>query len=75
MRASKGFSTYALESQIRADMKAKKAVITVLLLEESLEKSNRELEREIVEALSIQQISIPWMKSVVSVAVKQVDSL
>ncbi|NIR87980.1 hypothetical protein GWO13_10705 [Candidatus Bathyarchaeota archaeon] len=48
----------------------KKAVITILLVEESRERSNEELRKEIFDALSRAPAKIPWMKNV-----KQVEIL
>ncbi|MEM3726088.1 MAG: hypothetical protein QXK98_04400 [Candidatus Bathyarchaeia archaeon] len=47
----------------------KKAKITIILVEESEEKSNQELEEEIFNALSELPIKIPWMKKVEKVKV------
>lgn len=47
----------------------KKATIVISLVEESEEKSNQELEKEIYEALSEMPIKIPWMKKVEKVKV------
>jgi len=46
----------------------KKAVITVRLVEESAEKSNVEIEKEIFEELSAEP-KIPWFESVEKVTV------
>jgi hypothetical protein len=48
---------------------AKKAIIVVALVEESEEKRNVELEREILEELSKAPHVIPWMKKVLKVEV------
>ncbi len=48
---------------------AKKAIIVIKLVEESNEKSNKELEREILHQLSKSPAKIPWMKSVEKVTV------
>jgi hypothetical protein len=48
---------------------AKKAIIIVGLVEESEEKRNVELEREILEELSKAPHVIPWMKKVLEVEV------
>jgi len=48
-------------------------VIVVSLVEESAEKSNEEIEREIVEELSREPSIIPWMKKVEKVTVTEVD--
>lgn len=48
---------------------AKKAVIVIHLVEESLEKTNEEIEKEILEELSTGEPKIPWFKSVEKVTV------
>jgi hypothetical protein len=48
---------------------AKKAIIVVALVEESEEKENEELEREIFEELSKAPHAIPWMKQMKNVEV------
>jgi hypothetical protein len=47
----------------------KKAVIVISLVKESAEKSNEEIENEIMEELSKHPPRIPWMKKVEKVAV------
>jgi predicted site-specific integrase-resolvase len=47
----------------------KRAEITIILVEESEEKSNEELVKEIFNALSELPIKIPWMKKVEKVRV------
>ncbi|MGB9671511.1 MAG: hypothetical protein ACPLZY_00010 [Candidatus Norongarragalinales archaeon] len=47
----------------------KRAKITIILVEESEEKPNQELEEEIFNALSELPVKIPWMKKVESVRV------
>jgi hypothetical protein len=47
----------------------KKAKITIILVKESEERSNEELEKEIFSALSELPVKIPWMKKVESVRV------
>ena len=42
----------------------KKAVIVIVLVDESKERSNKELEREILEELVREPTVIPWMKDV-----------
>jgi len=49
----------------------KKAVIVVSLVEESAEKANEEIEREIFEELSKGLPKIPWMKKVEKVTVTE----
>lgn len=46
----------------------KKAVIEIALLEESVEVTNKNIEREILDALSEEAI-IPWMKRVEKVTI------
>jgi hypothetical protein len=48
---------------------AKKAIIVVALVDESEEKENGELEREILAELSRVPSVIPWMKKVLKVEV------
>ena len=48
----------------------KKAVIVVSLVEESAEKLNEEIEKEILEELSKHPPAIPWLKEVKEVRVK-----
>lgn len=50
----------------------KKAVIRISLVDESSEKANEEIEREIFEELSEDPAKIPWMKKVEKVTVKKV---
>jgi hypothetical protein len=47
----------------------KRAKITIILVDESEEKSNQELEKEIFSALSELPTKIPWMKKVEKVKV------
>jgi len=49
----------------------KKAIIEVSLLEESAEKSNREIEKEIMRELSKEPARIPWLKKVEKVTVSE----
>ena len=49
----------------------KKAVIVISLVEESTEKANEEIEREIFEELSVRPAKIPWMREVESVTVTE----
>jgi len=49
----------------------KKAVIVVSLVEESAEKANEEIEREITKELSQPPPKIPWMKKVEKVTVTE----
>lgn len=50
---------------------SKKAVIVISLVEESFEKSNEEIEKEIFEELS-KSLPIPWCKKVEKVTVTEV---
>ena len=50
----------------------KKAVIVIVLVDESRERSNEELEREILEELVRKPTVIPWMKDVEKVEVRDV---
>jgi len=47
----------------------KKAVIVISLVEESIEKTNEEIEKEILEELSKNLPKIPWFKKVEKVTV------
>jgi len=47
----------------------KKAVITIQLVEESVEKTNEEIEKDIIDELSTGEPKIPWFKSVEKVKV------
>ena len=49
----------------------KKAVVVVTLVDESREKSNDELEKEIFDELSKAPAKIPWMKQVEKVEVTE----
>jgi hypothetical protein len=48
---------------------AKKAIIVIALVNESEEKKNEELEREILAELPTAPSVIPWMKTVLKVEV------
>jgi hypothetical protein len=48
----------------------KKAVIEVLLVDESSEETNREIERQIAEELSENLHSIPWAAKVAKTTVR-----
>jgi len=52
-------------------MKTKKAFITILLVKESEEKPNKEIEKEIFESLSKDLPRIPWLAKVEKVTVKE----
>jgi len=49
----------------------KKAVIVISLVEESIEKANKDIEKEILEELSKGLPKIPWFKSVERVTVTE----
>jgi hypothetical protein len=49
------------------EMGTKKAVITILLVKESEEKSNKKIEEEILKELG--DLRIPWMDKVEKVAI------
>lgn len=49
----------------------KKAVIVIGLTEESIEKSNEEIEKEIIKELCTGEPKIPWFKSVEKVTVTE----
>lgn len=49
----------------------KKAVIVISLVEESAEKSNEEIEKEIMEELSKHPPMIPWLKRVENATVTE----
>ena len=53
-------------------MRGKKAVIVFSLVEENAEKSNEEIEKEIMEELSREPPAIPWLRKVEKVTVKEV---
>jgi hypothetical protein len=50
-------------------MKCKKAVIVINLLEESLEKNNEEIEKQILHELTDDMPLIPWLERVERVTV------
>jgi hypothetical protein len=52
-------------------VKNKKAVITIQLVEESADKSNEALEKEIFESLSKELPRIPWLAEVKKVRVME----
>jgi hypothetical protein len=49
----------------------KKAIITIHLVEESTEKSNKDLEKEIFEELSAIGFRIPWFNTIEKVNVME----
>ena len=53
-------------------MKTRKALIEISLVEESKERTNEEIEREILRELSTS--SIPWCKKIENVKVAESDS-
>lgn len=52
-------------------MKVKKAVIVVRLVEESLERENSEIEKEIIQELMDDLSVIPWFESIEKVTVTE----
>ena len=52
-------------------MNGKKAVIVISLVEESVEVSNKEIEKEIMKELSKHPPTIPWLKNVEKVTVTE----
>jgi len=52
-------------------MMGKKAIIVISLVEESAEKLNEEIEKEILEELSKGLPEIPWLKRVEKVTVTE----
>lgn len=50
---------------------SKKVIIVICLVEESAEKSNEEIEKEILEELSKHPPVIPWLKKVEKVTVAE----
>jgi len=50
-------------------MKTKKAIIVINLVEESVEKTNEEIEKEILQELADDMPIIPWLESVEKVTV------
>ena len=49
----------------------KKAIIVIFLVEESYEKSNKEIEKEIFESLSKGLPRIPWLAEIEKVTVRE----
>ncbi|MEM2972131.1 MAG: hypothetical protein QW270_06910 [Candidatus Bathyarchaeia archaeon] len=47
----------------------KKAVIVIKLIEESKEKPNQEIEKEILEQLSENHVIIPWAENIEKITV------
>ena len=52
----------------------KKAIIEISLVEESTEKANKEIEKEIFNDLSESRLVIPWCKKVEKVSVTEAQS-
>jgi len=52
-------------------MKNKKATLVIQLVEESAEKTNTEIKKEIIKALSEEVPCIPWFKKVEKVTVTE----
>jgi len=50
-------------------MKSKKVVIVINLVEESIEKANEEIEKEILQELADDMPMIPWLERVEKVTV------
>jgi len=50
-------------------MKGKKAIIVISLVKESEEKPNKEIEREILRALTERVPTIPWLENIDKVTV------
>lgn len=48
----------------------KKALIEVALVEESTDRTNKEIEKEILEELSENQHAIPWAAKIEKISVK-----
>jgi len=51
-------------------MRRKKALITVDLVDESVEEANGKIARELIDWLREETISIPWVKEVKDVTIK-----
>ena len=51
---------------------SKKALITVSLVKESTEMSNKEIEQEILEEIQKWPLAIPWVEKVLNVKVTEV---
>jgi hypothetical protein len=52
-------------------MKNKKVTLVIQLVEESVEKTNEEIKKEIIKALSEETPRIPWFKNVEKVTVTE----
>jgi len=51
-------------------MKRKKAIITVELVDESIKEADEKIERELLDWFREDAISIPWVKDVKDITVK-----
>jgi hypothetical protein len=51
-------------------MKRKRAIITIELVDESIEEADEEIERELLDWFREDAISIPWVKDVKDITVK-----
>jgi hypothetical protein len=51
-------------------MKRKRAIITVELVDESIEEADEKIERELLDWFREDAISIPWVKDVKDITVK-----
>jgi hypothetical protein len=51
-------------------MKRKRAIITVELVDESIEEKNEKIEQELLDWFRENTISIPWVKDVKEITVK-----
>ena len=71
MRDSKPFSFLVDILKVGIQVKNKKAVITIELVEESAFKSNEALEKEIFESISKGTPRIPWLAEVKKVRVME----
>lgn len=65
------FEPLTLGVQEGEKMKAKKAVIVVRLVEESLERENSEIEKEIIQELMDDLPVIPWFESIEKITVTE----
>jgi hypothetical protein len=59
------------ERKRRQNMKNKKATIVIRLVEESFEKTNAEIKKEIIEALSEETPCIPWFKKLEKITITE----
>ena len=56
-------------------MKRKRAIITVELVDESIEEADEKIERELLDWFREDAISIPWVKDVKGITVKDPEIL